>query len=829
MLVADWVAASTPGRVVWVTVEREDGAPGVFWADVLEAVRRRGIALPDDIDASARAVGVDRSLLLRLAAHLDALALPVVLVIDEFERVGCAEVADDLHYLLGHAGAGLRLVLISRTEPLLPLHRYRAAGEIAEICGADLAFTPLEAEELLRLHGLELSGDVALTLAERTEGWAAGLRLCALAAQQAEDPTQFLMEFEACGNAVADFLLAEVYQTQPAEVRDLLLRTSILQRTSAELADALTERRDAARILTELPRANAFIEPIGHGWYRHHPMFAEVLRFQLRARLPVLEAEMHRRAAHWLCDLGLLAEALPHAAAAGDWEFAAARFVDDLAIGRLFVGPEAERLRELFGDLAPEAAGMAAEIVRAGLAIARREVGNGLAHLEHAEKLLPEDAATSAPAAALSCAFLRVLVGRLVGSAQLASRAAAAAGPLEQQVPADRLRSHPELHGLLETELGAAFLWAGRFDEARAVLSHAAEVGAGSPPTRPFALSRLALTDLLCGSPGRAEAQARNAVLQAERLGLPPASRPGAEQLVLALGALDRDDPAAAHAGLADAASSSEASHDPTMLTGIAILRARLLLADGDPSGALEVLDALARTPSATYSEEQSPWAQNLTAVVRSAAHLANGDSAAAAAAVAARSHDSPECAVALAQAQLAEADAVAALATLDADATDTTMAPVLAVRAQLARAQAAACLGDEAAARKLLAQSLRTARPDRLRGPFREVGPWLQRVLRADRGLGGARDWLPDDLLAAPPRPGAVPEPALGLPVDPLSEREHDVLECAAQLMSTKEIADDLCLSVNTVKTHLKSINRKLCVNRRGEAVRRARQLRVL
>ncbi|MDF3150230.1 helix-turn-helix transcriptional regulator, partial [Streptomyces sp. T21Q-yed] len=184
---------------------------------------------------------------------------------------------------------------------------------------------------------------------------AAGLRLCTLAAQRAADPESFLKDFEAGHSTVADFLLGEVLRAHPAQTQDLLLRTSILEETHPDLANALTGRDDAEPILEELQRANAFVEPIGHSWYRLHPLFAEILRVHLRVRHPGLEPELHRTAAEWLSRAGLLDEALPHAADAGDWELAAAELIDHLAIGRLLTGLAAERLDGLFARMAPEA------------------------------------------------------------------------------------------------------------------------------------------------------------------------------------------------------------------------------------------------------------------------------------------------------------------------------------------------------------------------------------------------------------------------------------------------------------------------------------------
>ncbi|MEV7775002.1 LuxR C-terminal-related transcriptional regulator [Kitasatospora sp. NPDC086791] len=850
LLVADWLATTRlPGTAVWLTVEREDNAPGVFWAYLLEAARHHGVALPDDIGSPARAHEVDHSLLARLAAHLSLREEPVVLVLDEFEHVSSPEVASGLHFLLGHAGPGLRLVLISRTEPLLPIHRYRAAGSVTEIRAADLAFRPDEAAVLLRRHGLGLSAESSRALTERTGGWAAGLRLSALAAQGAADPAAYLAEFESSRSTVADFLLAEVLDTQPAETQDLLLRTSVLDQIHPDLADALTGRPDGARILADLSRANAFVEPVGHSWYRCHPLFAEILRVHLSARCPGLAQELHRRAARWLAGAGRPMDALSHAAAAGDWEFAAAQLVDRLAIGRLFTGRDAERLDALFAGLAPDARGQAAELVRAARELTRHRADSALDHLRRAEALLAERGGEDDAAALLTLAQLRVSAGRLLGSAEPARAAAEQAERLEQRVPPGLSADHPELRALRLNDLGSVLLWEGDLEAAGAALAAAVRTAEGPTTAGPRheALARLALIDLLGGRLGRSEARLRKAAAEAERAGLPPASRTGVGQLVLAALAVDRDDLPAARAALDRAAGSAVARHDPAAAAGLAIVRARVLLADGHTRAALDALprpapDALPRSADGgpTPAGPPPPWVREAVAVAAAQAHLADGDPAAALAALdraGAGGAAGPDRAVAAAQAHLADGDGPSALRALDAIPDHDGRGPAVTVRVLLARSQAAAALGDDAGAQRLLARALTVARPEQLRRPFRDAGPWLRRLVRARPALVTSHGWLPADLLPGLSGPAhgtadgtaAATDPPVEPPVEPLSDRELDVLERAAQLLSTDEIAAELFLSVNTVKTHLKSINRKLAVSGRSRAVRRARELHLI
>ncbi|MGX1476228.1 UNVERIFIED_CONTAM: LuxR family maltose regulon positive regulatory protein [Streptomyces canus] len=821
LLAADW-AAGLRQPVAWLTVEAGDRRPGVFWAYVLQALRACGASVSDAVGAPADASRVDRKLLAALAAELNDRDRPVVLVLDEYDRVTDPEVTEQLEFVLHHGGRGLHLVLVTRTEPLLPLHRYRAAGELTEIRAAELAFTSEEAVALLELHGLSLPVPAARALVDRTRGWAAGLRLSALAALESADPELYLKEFEADRSTVADFLLAEVLRGQPEETQGLLLRVSVLERFSPDLANALTLRTDAEPLLAGLHRDNAFVEFLGHSSYQLHPLFREILRAHLRVRLPGLEPELHRRAARWLRRSGFLPETLAHCAAAGDWDAAAGALVDDLAIGQLLTGLRSDDLTQLFSPMGPEARSPATDVVRAARDLSRHELDHGLAHLRRAEERLADDAPDVA-AARLSCALLEALAARLAGCPPRAERAAVAADDLRQEVPAHLLDKHPELTALLLTHLGSARLWAGRFEDARAVLTTAAAAPGGVSTVLPRedALEHLALLDYLDGWLGRAERKALAAVSEMERVGLPQPSGSGIGQLVLAAVAVDRHELGRAQALLDEPAQLPTGTHDPVPAAGRALTTARLLLARGRTRAAVAAAD-----PDVSAAVA-SPWATSQEALVTSAAHLAEGRPDAAAEVLQGVSADQPACAVEAAAIQLATGRTGAAIDLLDGIRAGSRAGPAVTVRAALVRAQAAEGAGDTATARRLVAHALLDARRERLRRPFLDAGAWL-RPLLATAPLHELAGWLTPgpQRHGEGPRPEAQPPPLVAVE---LSARERDVLERLARMMSTEEVAADLYVSVNTVKTHLKSVYRKLAVNRRGDAVRRARDLRLL
>ncbi|MFI8090562.1 LuxR C-terminal-related transcriptional regulator [Streptomyces sp. NPDC086080] len=815
LLVADWAERRGRLPVAWLTADAAGDGPGVFWAYLLRALRTAGVSLPSDVGVPADANRVAPALPVRLAAELSGRQRPVVVVLDEFDRVTAPEIAGQLEFVLRHAGPGLRLVLVTRTEPLMPLHRYRAAGELTEIRGAELAFTPQEAAQLLELHGLRLPPAAVRALVERTRGWAAGLRLSALAAGQSPDPEVYLKEFEAGRSTIADFLLAEVLKRQDARTQDLLLRVSVLDRFGPGLANAVTGRDDAEAVLARLSRENAFVEHLGHGLYRLHPLFAEILRAHLRIRRPGMEPGLHRRAATWLRRSGALAEALAHGAAADDWEFTAHALIDDLAIGQFFTGPRSDTTAGLFTAMGRDGAGPAQELVRAAGRLARRDLDGGLAHLRRVRYELAEhDGTTDEAAARLSCALLEALAARLAGAPERAEDAARAAEGLWDAVP-ELLDRHPEVTALLLDHLGSARLWAGHFEEARDALVTVADCapGAATALVREDALGRLALIDQLHGWLGRAERWAREALAETERFGLFPSSGTGVDRVVLAAVAVDRDELGRARALLDTSAESHPALRDPVLEACRALTTARLHLASGDPGAALRAVEA------DVPADVASPWVRAETALVAAAAHLAGGRARTAVGLLARVPDEQVACAVEAAGVQLAAGRTAAAVRLLDRVRPEGRAGPAVTVRAALVRARAADEAGDRAAARGLVGRALAEARRERLRRPFAEAGPWIRPYLRA------AAPHPPATGTGPPPRRREPPPPV----VEELSGRERDVLRRLALTMSTEEIAADLYVSVNTVKTHLKSVYRKLSVNRRNEAVRRARELDLL
>ena len=740
----------------------------------------------------------------------------------QFDADCAREITDDLQFVLRNCAGGLRLLLTGRTDSLLPLHRYRAAGELAEIRSADLRFTVPETRLLLHEHGLEMSAKAVRLLVDRTEGWAAGLRLCALAMQGGADPDAFVREFAASRTTVADYLLTEVLDAQPPPTQDLLLRACVTDQIHPDLADTLTGRDDAAWTLARLAGANAFLEQVdGSAWYRLHPLFAEVLHAHLRHRHPGLEPELHRRAARWLAGAGRLTDAVTQAAAGGDWQFAAGQLVDNLAVDQLFTGLDTERLIRTFTAMPTGLTGAAPAVVGAACRLAGQDLDGCADELRRADEYLDDSAG---PAARLSRALVGALAGRLTGDLAATEQAAADATRLLNDLPQPLSGRRPEFRALVLTSQGTVELGAGQFDRAEARLTAAVEACDGPGTDHPLcdALGSLALVELLRGRLGQAAEHARGSLAVAERSALLPQRAAGIDHLVLAGVATEHDDLTTARTELDLATVSAGHLPEPVAAAAAAVIGCRLATAAGDWEEAL----AEVRAPGAAAVPQRLPqWAVDDLAIAESSLYLAHGDPGTALDLLEAASCDRPEHTVARARALMAAGHrrrAMDLMADLPADAPITTASRV---QACLVQAQGAAENGSAHEAQRFLRQALGYARPQELRRVFVESGPWVRRLLCQDPQLARAHPWLPTDGTS---RPKAVPLGQAAV-VAPVTEREVEVLRQAAQMLSTEEIAAALYLSGNTVKTHLKSVYRKLSVTRRSDAVRRARDLGLL
>ena len=851
VLLASWVASGgAPGPVAWVTVDPADDDPARLWAHVLAALRETG-AVPADgppagLDPPPKEA-VERFLAL-LINRLDELATPVVLVLDDLHEAAGPGVPAGLRFLLRHGPPQLRLVVATRADPALSLHRLRVAGRVAEIRAADLAFTPAEAGELLAGLGVDLPDSGLEALWQRTEGWVAGLRLAALSLRGHPDPGRFVAEFAGDDRAVAGYLVEEVLARQPSEVQEFLLRTCVAERLSGGLADALTGRNDGDRLLARLERDHAFTVGLGPGrsWYRYHPLFAELLRAELRHGWPDEVPELHRRAASWHAANGMVAEAVRHALAGGDTDGAAGLLAASWFA--MLVDGKQEELRELLGRLPVERVGADPElsVVAAVVRLALGELEQADAWLELAEAAAPSGTRQPRSAAALSLA--RLLRAGLHGDVDGALPAARSL----LDPPGDggeQLAGEQDRRALALCLLGATELWDARLDDAAAHLEEGrglAERG-GHEHLALDATSHLALLAAVDGRLGRATELGHAVVEDARRRGR-ASPQVACAQLALALAAYQRDDLPGALDALG-AARAACAAGDRLVLLASALAQA-WLAASGGRQQAVRGLAQL-RAALGEAGEWRPP--RLLAAAIRPTEGrllLAAGDEAAAGALLHRgdeQTSGSPSGApghhaevLLLARLQLLRGDPAAAAASLAALLGGQAPAawPATIVEAWLLTAVAHRKLADHEAAVRSLERALDLAAAEGHRRVFVEGGPPVRALLadhlHRDTEHGALAGELLEGLLTQVPAllsplGAALTAPSLPAPVETLSEREQVVLRYLPSMLSAGEIAAELFVSVNTVKTHIKSIYRKLDANRRWDAVRRARQLHLL
>ena len=380
--------ADRPGRrhrLAILQVQRGQHDAQQFWLAVLGAVRRAADTASGAEPAAATPEFNGRAMVDRVLSELEDHCGRVVLVIDDLHELHTPDALAQLTRLLTNLPSNAHAVLATRRDLRLRLHRLRLAGELAEIRGENLRFSEGETRELLAASGITLSEAGVALLHQRTEGWAAGLRLAVISLADHPDPEQFVTEFSGSDRTVAEYLVAEMLERQPDEVQQLLLRTSLLDRVNGELADLLTGRPGSERILLALEDANAFVVSLDpeRTWFRYHHLFADLLRLELRRRLPDQVPALHRLAAGWFVQHGQAADAIRHTQAAGDWADAA-RLLADHSFSLTMDGQE-QTVRALLRAFLPGADYPELALIRAGHNLAGGRLDEAAAHLAVAE------------------------------------------------------------------------------------------------------------------------------------------------------------------------------------------------------------------------------------------------------------------------------------------------------------------------------------------------------------------------------------------------------------------------------------------------------------
>ncbi|MDA0183443.1 LuxR C-terminal-related transcriptional regulator [Solirubrobacter phytolaccae] len=821
------VAASVE-RAAWVTLEPTDDEPGRLWDAVLTALELAG-AVPSDSALAGLAAPVRESRDAFMPLLVNALATlpePVVLVLDDVHVLRSRECLTQLSFLLLHTPDTVRLVMTARSDPPLPLHVLRVRGRLAEIRATDLAFTLDESRELLQAHGLELHEELITALHGRTEGWGAGLRLAALSLQGREDPETFVADFAGDDRVVGDYLLAEVLDRQPPKLRAFLLRTSLVDRICGSLADALTNDGHGADTLATLERTNGFVLGVdGHReWFRYHRLFAKLLRTRAQRELHAELPKLHARAARWYAERGGCVDALEHAVLAGDHDLAV-----EVVAGHwfdLYVHGDAAAVRRLLAKLPPERLERDAEL-SAALACAALDVGDTdsaelhIAHAEHAD--LPEPRRRRYLEA---MALAGLGTARLEGDFDAALRAA---DDLLAEAATHTGDDDGAREALVHAMLGETALWAHDLPRAgeelrRAVASaraHRLDYVAVS------ALSYLALHDVMMYGPADEHGHGRQAIELAERRGWSQLPQTACAHTALALHAFYDLQPqqAAEHLELAKVVARQLRRRHLDFV--ISHLDARMHGAAGAPRDglrALEDYEALNRHRGPRLEHELASVAAMRARLLIQAGELEE------AAATLKLVEDEPWMAVGSAAARLALAvgEPADAVELLEATLSHPAVHAVTPVETRALLAIALAENGEPLKATRMLEQALTLAEANRHRWPFLELGRPMEELLRHQIRAGTAHRAIVGELLDAFADRAPATRHVAPL-LEPLSEREQAILRYLPTALSNREIAAELFVTTNTVKTHLRSIYRKLDVARRREAVERARDLRLL
>ncbi len=833
MLVRSWLDADELlEQTAWAAVEPREGDAQHFWLSAIDA-------LAGAIEGSVERIGPTpefrgEAMVERLLGNLRSVEEPVVLVIDDLHELQSPDALNWLELLIARRPANLRIVLTSRAEPELNLHRLRLTGEVTEIRPSDLRFSREEAGELLRASDIDLSDEAVGLLQERTEGWVAGLRLAAISLGGHPDPERFVREFSGSERSVAGYLMAEVLARQPDEVRELLMRTSILDRVTGRLADALTGRPGSERLLLSLEDANAFITSLDadRTWFRYHHLFADFLRLELRRTEPASIDSLHLTAAHWYEEHGHPAEAIRHAQFASDWPYGARLLADSYV--SLILDGRLGTVGGLLSTFPPESAAEDAElaIVLAAARLYEGRPDETEAYIEVAEGLAETVAQERRWRFDLRIASTTLWLARRRVDLAAALDAMRAVQAALAATPASDLARAADHRAAAVMSLGIAELWSLRPNEARRHLEEALSLA--QQAERPY-LEIACLAHLGIAAPEAGGSvldgvrYAEQAIATAEALGWADDSviTPALAIDGVGLMWLGRFDEAERQLGRAEHALQPET--DPMTTLVVRWATGLLRLIQGRFEEALAGFAEAQGLKSLMSSEVRTiePRGVMLQAQVRM------GEVAAAKAALAELDEDERDRAlvrIVAAEIHLAQDDPEAALDVL---------APVVEGSARSAHqttsvidallfvALARDRLRDTRATEEAIERALELAEPEGIIVPF-AVAPVAELLERHPRHRTAHGALLTEILDVLSGKPAKVSGTA-SLPSDELSEAELRVVRFLPSNLKAPEIAAELFVSPNTVRTHLRHIYSKLDAHSRAEAVERARELGLL
>ena len=825
-----------PRRLAVLQMQRDQQDAQQFWLALHDAVRHvtgasSGAELPaatPDFNAPAM---VDRVL-----SELADARSSVTLVIEDLHELTSPEALAQLTRLLTNLPPRVHAILTTRHDVRLRLHQLRLAGELAEIRAADLRFSERETSELLDASGIALSAAGAALLHQRTEGWAAGLRLAAISLTGHPDPERFVAEFSGSDRTVAEYLLAEMLDRQPPDVQDLLLRTSLLDRVNGELADVLTGRPGSERILLDLEDANAFVESLDpeRAWFRYHHLLADFLRLELRRTLPDQVPVLHRRAAEWYIRQGQVVDAIRHTQAAGGWADAA-RLLADHSFSLTLDG-QAQTMQALVRAFPPGADHPELALVRAMGDLAQGRLDGAAAHLAVAEahvRATPPDR--------------RRRLGVAIASLQLAlaRRRGDLAGVIEHVRFLDSPVTGPsdedialgsDLRAVALMNLGTAEAWTLGLPDAPDAERHLREGAVlarkiGRPYLEVACLAQLGFASLVLHSFATTQRRCREAIALAERhgWGTEPVIAPALIMLAATLVWTGGFDEGERWLRRTERALQTDAGPDIRLLlhqtAGILHAgRGRRHEALGE-FGAAEDLGSQLADDSQALASRVTRW------LIATQARLGmTGEARALVAALDDERASSGEIRNARAVICLAEGDPAGALGAVASvlDGTAPVQGDVTVMEAHLLAGLAHRELGDQRAANQAAERALALAEADRLILPFAMTGSagLLEALPRHETAHAALLADILDVLHGASPAPSGQSRLP---PAEELSPAELRVLRYLPTNLSRPEIAGELSVSPNTVNAHIRSIYAKLGVRDRSSAVQRARELRLL
>ncbi|MEZ0110295.1 LuxR family maltose regulon positive regulatory protein [Catenulispora sp. EB89] len=829
-------------RPAIVQVQHElDGQ--LFWLAVWDAVR--GLAQDRDHTEELPAVAApdfsSEAIVDRILDELAACPDRVSLLIDDVHELTSPEAQTQLTRMLTQLPDNAHVILAARRDLPLRLHRLRLDGRLAELRAADLRFTEDETRALLKASGIVLSDGATARLHERTEGWAAGLRLAVLSLQGHPDPERFVTEFGGSDRTVAEYLVAEMLDRQPQDVQDMLLRTSILTRISGDLADVLTGRPGSERILLGLEDANAFVVSLDaeRTWFRYHHLFADLLQLELRRVHPDEVRGLHRRAAAWFTEAGMVVEAVRHTQAAGDWD-AAAKLFGNHSFGLMLDGQQ-ETMQSLLDAFPSPSTADLPELsaVRAMLDLWRGRLDEAAAHLAATTTCItdspperPARADATVSALSLELARRRGDVAEVMRHAALLTAPPTGSGPGSFSTSAEDIALGADLRVVALMNLGMVEAWSLGLSDGAKHLAEAVELARfiGRPYLEVAALAQLGFaTKLHSFTDARRISEQALALAAQHGWDTAPILAPALVAQACTQVFNGEFDRCEATLTQADEALRTDAGPDIGVLHRFSwgllhLARGRMAEAEAEFTAGYEMRAGMSHPHvlGGFVVGWLAATRARLGAVAEARALLATLDDALA---------GSAQVSNARAVIALVSGDPGAALAATSAvvDGTIHTTHASTVVEAHVLAGLAHDAVGARDRAWESVDRALAASEPERLILPFvmADAGALLESVPRLRSAYG---PWLTEvlDVIHGAVPASATVNPWAG-PAPELSATELRVLRYLPTNLSRPEIAGELSVSVNTVSTHVRRIYAKLQATDRSSAVQRARELHLL